>query len=298
MDGCPSRATNSTMSSQVRIPSQFGASSAAEWFKTWGEVRDEPSLNLFLPGNAFLYPAGIVLLAAGIADRRERGLHTSWSTDLPGGDTFRYLQRADFFSELGVELEEVFERHDPSGRFVPLRRIRNLATARTVADQTAEVLESKLPDVGPSPMRMARFVLEELGANIVQHSERPETGFGMAQAYSQSRKIEIAFADAGIGFLRSLQRNPELVGRVDNEADALQLALGRALTSRAEGQGNMGIGLHMLVNFSDAVHGDLWVASGDALLHRRTLVGSERSNTIRHTGGWRGSMVCLLARLP
>jgi hypothetical protein len=283
---------------QIRIPVQFGASNAAAWFESWGKVRDEQDLLVWLPGDAFLYPAGIVLLAAGIADRQDRGLRTSLSTDLPGCDAYRYLQRVDFFSTLGVKVDEVFERHDSSGKFVPLRRISDLATARAVAEETSAVLEAQLPDVGPSPLRMARFILEELGANIVQHSSRPVTGFGMAQAFPKARRIEVAFADAGVGFLKSLQRNPELAGRVDDEGEALQLALGRGLSSRTEGRGNMGIGLHMLVNFSDAVQGDLKAASGDALLHRRTVVGSERTNTVRPTAGWRGSWICLLASLP
>lgn len=197
-----------------------------------------------------------------------------------------------------MSLEVIGERSDPGGKIVPLRRIRDLRTARIVADQTAQVLESELPEVGPSSLRMARFILEELGANIVQHSARPGTGFGMAQAIPQARRIEIAFADAGVGFLESLQRNPELVGRVADEGEALQLALGRGLTSRADGRGNLGLGLDLLVTFSDLLGGDLRVASGDALLHRRTVAGRERVNSVRRTAGWRGSWVCLEAELP
>lgn len=286
------------MNSQIRIPGSFGASDACSWFESWQTVRDAQDVHLLLPGSAFLRPAGIVLLAAGIADRRERRLRTRLTTDLPGCDAYRYLQQVNFFSELGVGLEEVFERHDSTGRFVPLRRIADLGVARSIADQTATVLESRLPDVGPSPLRMSRFILEELGANIVQHSSRPATGFGMAQAFPNARSIEIAFADAGVGFLSSLQRNPEFAGRVADEAEALQLALSRGLTSRAEGRSNMGMGLDLLVTFADLLDGDLRAASGDALLHRRTVAGRERVNTVRRTAGWKGSWICLEARLP
>lgn len=238
------------------------------------------------------------MLAAGIADRRERGLGTRLTSDLPHCDAYRYLQRVDFFRELGVEREEVFERHDTGERFVPLGRVLDMATARKLADDTALVLEQQLPDVGPSPLRMARFILEELGANIVQHSGSPRTGFGMAQAFPKLRRIELAFADAGVGFLQSLQRNPEFEDRIEDEAEALQLALSRGLSSRSPGRGNMGMGLELLVKFADLLDGDLRVASGDALLHRRTFVGRERTTVVRQTPGWRGSWICLEAALP
>lgn len=237
-------------------------------------------------------------MASGVADRQDRGLRTSFSTDLPDNDAYRDLQRVDFFAEMGVDLDEVFERHDAGGRFVPLRRITDLRVARDIANRTADVLETRLPDVGPSPLRMARFILEELGANIVQHSARPGTGFGMAQAFPQARRIEIAFADAGVGFLASLQRNPEFAGRIEDEAEALQLALSRGLTSGADGRGNMGMGLDLLVKFADLLGGDLRAASGDALLYRRTVAGRERVNSIHRSAGWKGSWICLEAELP
>jgi hypothetical protein len=286
------------MTAHLRIPDPFGAEDVQAWFGEWVAVRDASELRLSLPGSAFLRPAGIVLLAAGIADRRERGLGTRLTTALPHGDAYRQLQRVDFFRELEVEIEEVSERHEEAGRFVPLRRILDLATARKQADDTALVLEQQLPDVGPSPLRMARFILEELGANIVQHSGSARTGFGMAQAFPELRRIELAFADAGVGFLHSLQRNPELDGRIEDEAEALQLALSRGLSGAVPGRGNMGMGLELLVKFADLLDGDLRVASGDALLLRRTLVGRERTTVVRQTPGWKGSWVCLEAALP
>lgn len=282
----------------LEIPSTFDSRAASRWFEAWARHEGAENLRLGLPEGAFLHPAGIVLLASGIASRRARGLSTSLLARDGSADAYRYLQRIDFFSELGVAKQEEFQRHPESGRFVPLRCILDLATARRLADQAADLLEERLPDVGPSPLRMARFVFEELGANVVQHSRAPETGFGMAQAYPQGRRIQIAFADSGVGFLASLQRNPELAGRIEDEGEALQLALGRAVSSHAPGRGHMGMGLALLVQFADLLGGDLEVASGDALLHRRTSLGRERVSVLRKTSGWRGTWICLDAQLP
>ena len=141
---------------------------------------------------------------------------------------------------------------------------------------------------------MARFVFEELGVNIVQHSQSSETGFGVLQSFPKT--LEIAFADRGIGFLASLQKNPELAGRVEEEGEALQLALGKGLTGTSAPRRNMGMGLGLLQDFSDRLGGELWIASGSATLRRRTLAGV-RTTTVHSNSPWRGSWICLDAQL-
>jgi anti-sigma regulatory factor (Ser/Thr protein kinase) len=257
---------------------------------------------LRVPGGSFIAPAGLVVLAAGVADRKARALKTAISFAPDATDAKRYLQRIDFFAELGVQMSEDCSRHDTDGRFVPLRRITDLKIARSLADQAAEFLETQLPDLSPSPLRMARFVIEELGANIVQHSGRAETGFGVAQAFSKSRSLQIAFADRGVGFLRSLKDNPDLAARIDDDAIALQFALSRGISKSSDKRTNMGMGLKLLLDFSDHLHADLWLASGSAILWRRT-VGPNRDfnsrvTTTQPAPQWTGSWVCLEATLP
>src|SRR3989442_1649945 len=82
-----------------------------------------------------------------------------------------------------------------------------------------------LPEMPSSVRRWAKFLLEELGVNIVQHSGAPQTGFGMARGEARERHFQIAFADAGQGFFNSVQRNLEFAGRVQDDGEALQLAL-------------------------------------------------------------------------
>jgi hypothetical protein len=143
---------------------------------------------------------------------------------------------------------------------------------------------------------MARFVFEELGANVVQHSDAPRTGFGWVDVDETVGRLELSFADAGVGFLASLQRNPELAGRVHDDAEALQLALTARVSGTGAGRSNMGWGLKALVDFSDLLDGDLYVASGAAMLVRRTI-GGQRANTLRAIPTWRGTWICLDAAL-
>lgn len=278
----------------LEVPGYFGPERIAAWSSAWSGVADAAELELRLPSRGLLAPAGIVTLAAGIAARAEGGRTTSLATP-ESGDVIRYLQRVDFFDELGVALDERFRRHPERGRFAPLRRIVDLTIGREVADAAAACIEAQYPGLAPSISRMARFILEELGANVVQHSARPRTGFGMAQAYRTQRRLQIAFADCGVGFLASLQRNPELAGCIQDDGEPIQLALERGLTG-SSGAGNIGIGLAMLRTFADVLNAELWIASGSALLRRRT-VGSARVSSVQPISPWNGSIVCLDAPL-
>jgi hypothetical protein len=166
--------------------------------------------------------------------------------------------------------------------------------ARELAEASADCLQAQIEGLSTSPLRMARFVFEELGVNIVQHSQAPETGFGVLQSFSKG--LEISFADRGIGFLASLQKNPELAGRLEDEAEALQLALGKGLTGTAAPRRKAGMGLSLLQDFSDRLDGDLWIGSGNCTLRRRTVAGA-RTTTVHSNAPWRGSWICLDAPL-
>lgn len=108
----------------------------------------------------------------------------------------------------------------------------------------------------------------------------------------EAGRFELAFADAGVGFRASLQRNPELECRVSDDAHALRLALTRSVSGAIDAHKNMGFGLHYCAMTSDELGGDLWIASGSALLQRRTIDGL-RTNTIRRIPPWQGAWICL-----
>lgn len=282
------------MTAELVLPKDFGPAHVGSWCKSWNAVAGAPDLTLILPPGTFLRPIAIVLLASGIAERQQRDWRTSLVAQAGSENAYQYLQRIGFFAALGVSTTERFTRHEPAGRFVELRRITDERIARTLAEESVDCLRGQLTDVPTSPLRMARFVFEELGVNIVQHSEAPATGFGVLQSFSWG--LEIAFADRGVGFLSSLQKNPEFAGRVEDDAEALQLAVGKGVTGTSAPRHNMGMGLGLLQDFSDRLGGDLWIASGAANLRRRTVAGA-RTTTIHATESWRGSWICLEAPL-
>lgn len=281
----------------IDIPPRFGPTEVPAWIAAWSSACEAPELRLVLEGSARLEPAAIVLLAAGIARRRALGLRTWMSST--AGDAFAFLASVDFHRELGVEPEAptfAGRGRATSHVAVPLRRIASLAVAREQADATRALLESLVPAVPPSTVRAAQFVFEELAANIVQHSGASETGFGLAIADPEARRIQIAFADAGVGFLASLSSNPEFAGRARDDGDAIRLALDPRVTR--PGTGNIGMGLFLLSSLAERVKGNLWIATGSSLLARRATSDGAHSETFSPTAGWRGAFLCLDAPVP
>ncbi len=254
------------MERAIDVPFDLGPGRAADWLRSWSEVVEADELSVNLPPSA-LGACARVWIAAGKAARRARGC----ATVLTGSEAARR------------SIEDI-------------ARVRDLRSARELAESEGERLERELEGAAPSPLRMARFVFEELGANVVQHSGAPETGFGAIQSFPEERGFELAFADAGVGFLASLQRNPELAGRLQSEGEAVQIALGKGVTGTGEGRKNMGIGLGLLQDFADRLDGELWIGSGDAFLRRRTTAGV-RSNTLHAVAAWPGAWICLRARI-
>lgn len=105
-------------------------------------------------------------------------------------------------------------------------------------------------------------------------------------------RFQIAFCDAGIGFLASLTRNAEFASGVADDGDAIQLAVEKGL-SGAEGRANMGMGLGLLLDLSDRLAADLRNVSGTALWHRRTAARDHRICTLRAMPRFLGAWICL-----
>lgn len=270
------------------LPTSFGPRSIASWLAEFAPTHSADRLTLVVRSGTRLEPAGIVLLAAGIARRSEEGRATTLEFENGTEAALRELVDLRFFPELG--LAEQGQPATPE-RCVPLRRITDLRTARLLADRTRDLLEREQPDLAPSPVRAAQFVFEELGANIVQHSGRTSTGFGLARADRERGRLQVAFADAGIGYWSSLASNPEFEARIASHADAIRLAQHRRVTRG--GRGNMGLGLHLFAELAERLRGDTWIASGDAWIERSFADPAGPVEKCLPIAAWNGAWICL-----
>ncbi len=273
---------------EFKIEATLDPGSMSAMLQKWAAVADERDVLFVLPEQP-MHASALVLLGAMAAGRLRRGLRNRISD--VADEKVGVNPMAWFLLSFGTGMTHGRQSGEAVERLQPISSLR---AARELADKTADAMTAIAPSLSPSIVRMARFVFEELGANVVQHSGSPETGYGYARIDPARRRFELAFADAGIGFRASLQRNPELEGRVSDDAEALQLALTPRITGTSAPRTNMGIGLKLLTEFSDLLGGELWLASGSAMLHRRTAAG-QRINSMRSIPPWQGSCVCLEA---
>jgi hypothetical protein len=271
---------------EIEFPAGETARAAIEWFKIWSRVRDEPELSIRASSAVGRVPL-TVLVAACVSERRERKLATRFEID---GD---WISWESILADDPIRRTEIV-RERPR----PLVSVHtyDLASARRAADTVADALLAHAPALSPSVVRMVRFVFEELGANVVQHSAAPKTGVGWSDVDASGKRLALGFADCGVGFRASLQRNPELAGRIADDAEALQLALSPRISGTASTRSKMGWGLKALVDLSDLLNAELRIASGAAMLTRKTSAG-QRTNVIREIPAWQGCWIAVEATL-
>ncbi len=271
---------------EVEFPRGDTAAAAIEWFKTWSRVRDEAELSIRAT-SALERVSPTVLLAACASARQERKLSTRFELD---GE---WQSWNSFHAGDSIHSVQTVRERPRSLLFV---HTYDLASARRAADMVADALHARSPAFSPSVVRMVRFVFEELGANVVQHSGAPRTGLGWADVDASGKRFALAFADCGVGFRASLQRNPDLTGRIADDAEALQLALTPRISGTASTRSNMGWGLKALVDMSDLLDAELRIASGAAMLTRKTSA-AQRTNVIREIPPWQGCWIAVEATL-
>jgi anti-sigma regulatory factor (Ser/Thr protein kinase) len=280
---------------RITIPTFFGLPQARAWFGAWLEVRDAPELTIVIPPKTFFGPSGVTWLAAGIVARDSAGKDTRIELD-PASDSARYLQCIDFFNGLGIEFSPPPVGAPTAERFVELRAITSKPVAAKLAVDIVEDLAGQFASVPLEVRRKAKLLLEELGVNIVQHSAAERTGFAVVQCLPQSPRIQISFCDAGQGFLASVGRHFEFGSRITDEGKVLELALHDEITF-SESSENSGVGLRVLRTFSDQLEADLWIASGQSLLHRTSVAG-QRVSSVSAIPEWRGAWIGVDLRLP
>lgn len=169
-----------------------------------------------------------------------------------------YSSRIDLFKHLAFDYEETFERHDESGRFVPLRLLTDRgASLASAVEAVCELVQQHIEGTQEF-LPALRWAVQELTDNIGNHAESPTPGVLCAQLYPKKRRIEIAICDMGRGIKASLSsRYPKIWSHGDAITKAMRPGVTRDL---AAGQGN---GLSGSQEIIMANGGDLNIWTGD-----------------------------------
>ena len=197
---------------------------------------------------------------------------------------FPYMQRMDFFTHLGIDLEENFQRKDSSGRFLSLERIGRGGNTNTaaVSSKIAEILvpeEAEETDPDKSNfLDCIEYCVSELMNNVIQHSEGE--GFVCAQFYPTKQITQIVIADAGIGIYDSFRSNRSPFAKeMNSDAEAIAIALKPTVSSRSHlvepwgGESvNAGVGLTILRELTLSTGGEFGVASGRSAMFGESML--------------------------
>jgi anti-sigma regulatory factor (Ser/Thr protein kinase) len=112
------------------------------------------------------------------------------------------------------------EKHEASGRFVPLTQIKTQKDqSRFVSDIVPLLhLQNK-----PEQADTVRYTIGELLRNVLEHAESPDGAIVAAQYSQKSNTIRIGICDTGIGIRKSMAST--WPGRTRTDIDAIKWAL-------------------------------------------------------------------------
>ena len=114
-----------------------------------------------------------------------------------------------------------------------------------------------------------QYGMVELGRNVIQHAKSDLGGVALAQYYPDSRRVQVAVCDAGVGVRQSLARTyPEATC---SDLAALKLALlphvsGALPEGTYAGNENAGLGLFFSKEICWRTGGSFWILSNGALI--------------------------------
>ena len=186
-----------------------------------------------------------------------------------------YLIRMGLFDYLGLDPGRTIEKHDPSGRFIPLTQIRT-------SDELKQAIVSLVPllHAQPEEADSIRYVFSELARNVLEHSNSPVGAFVCAQYYKETKRVSIGIADAGIGIRQSMaQSHP-----VETPRDAMVLALQPGVTGTTARFGgtaaNAGAGLFFVKSIAALSRNFFVLYSDDCMF--KLLRGSAKKDVALH----------------
>lgn len=208
-------------------------------------------------------------------------------------EAFRYLQRVDFFRQLGLDLPEDFHRRDAKGRFLPVQQVRfGSGGLNRVASELAQCV---VPDAGweDDTYQLVQYVAGEVLGNAIQHSGG--VAWVSAQHTEKNDLVRVAVADDGGGILGSFLGTPlHEDGMTDQQAIVKALkpgvSSGRYRTALYGRPHNRGIGLSVVDDLVGQSLGRLQIVSGTGWQERdgRKLPTSLTMHEARHPG----TLVC------
>ena len=201
-----------------------------------------------------------------------------------------YLQRMDALKLCGVELPENFQRHDATGRFVPVRLIESdvdkmggeMACCIAPGGENFDHPFESLYDI-------ASYAITETANNARQHSGG--LGYASAQVVRTDGMVRVAISDNGRGILRSFKDADFEWSHGMDDTQAILKALEPRISSRGKPV-NEGVGLTLVSELARLMGGWLLIVSGTGVV-RMSKGGKLFSHKLPGNAYHQGTLVAL-----
>jgi hypothetical protein len=198
-----------------------------------------------------------------------------------------YLQRIDFFKQIGLELPEPGRRQEEAGRFMPIEMINfGQGDAARIGSRMAECV-SPGGFLCNEAYQLAQYACAEIVTNCKQHSNG--VGFVSAQ-YTRTRDFaRVAIADHGIGILESFKQNRSPHFRPGmSDIEAIRKALEPLVSSKTHlttnvygSPSNKGVGLSMIQHLMAQSQGYMIMISGNAWFFKDGILPAQEGQFSR-----------------
>jgi hypothetical protein len=189
-----------------------------------------------------------------------------------------YLNSVGLFGLLaqnGVDIDDRHAADQAVGRLImPLTRFDSEREVDQLANEALDCLD-QAGEGAANLYDVVGDIFAELALNAAQHAHSRIGAYGLIQYYefAEGRRFVCAVADGGIGIRSSLERNPDLVGRVPYDLSAIELALEQGISGT--GSPTRGMGLFFVADAMRKPGRHLIIHSGVAMLEIKD--GSLRS---------------------
>jgi ABC-type transporter Mla MlaB component len=272
-----------------KLPMHLNAGGLLPFLTMMGRPLHDGGVEIDISELRRVLPASMVSLVAMVNLWRRKGREVRF-TGISECPILSYLQRMDFLSSCGVEVPEAFRRHDSKGRFVPVKNV--IHQTDEMAREVSACLapggeEFDHPNAGL--FDMITYVLTEVGNNIRQHSSG--TGYAAAQVHGHEGMIRMAFADNGMGILKSFRMVEAPCSEQATDAEAIARALEPRVSCKA-GPPNEGVGLTMVSSVVSKIGGALLVVSGSGMA-KFPIGGGSSFETFPEGASYQGTMVAM-----
>jgi anti-sigma regulatory factor (Ser/Thr protein kinase) len=141
----------------------------------------------------------------------------------------------NLFEHLEVPYEEDFQRRDETGRFTPIRLIKDQEDVGPTTDAILELVLRQFENARDF-IPALEWVVYETVDNIRLHADTAVPGTVCAQYFPTRQRLDVAICDLGQGISGSLEHH---LDPWEGPGDAIKMALKRGVTRDQEvGQGN------------------------------------------------------------